>query len=185
MNGDSFLSINELTDIGFKSFGENVFISRYARFYSPHKMSLGSNVRIDDFCILSGEISIHSYVHISAHCSLFGSRGISIGNYSGLSPYCVIFSETDDFSGEFMINPLVPDHLRKVKGSRINIEEHCQIGASTTVLPVKIISQGAVVGAQSLVNIDLDPWTIYAGVPVRKIKERKRDLLKLVEHIRE
>ncbi|MDR2409353.1 MAG: acyltransferase, partial [Bacteroidales bacterium] len=53
---NSFFSKEELKDIGFKSVGDNVLISRKASFYSVSNISIGSNVRIDDFCILSGNI---------------------------------------------------------------------------------------------------------------------------------
>ena len=50
---NSFLTKIELQKIGFKYLGENTKISRLANFYSPSKISIGNNVRIDDFCILS------------------------------------------------------------------------------------------------------------------------------------
>ena len=49
----SFYSEKELLSIGFKSYGINVLISRYARFYRPENIVIGDHVRIDDFCILS------------------------------------------------------------------------------------------------------------------------------------
>lgn len=57
-NQTSFLSQKELEEIGFCSYGTNVKISRYARIYSPEKIKIGDNVRIDDFCILSGKITV-------------------------------------------------------------------------------------------------------------------------------
>lgn len=35
-------------------------------------MTIGSNVRIDDFCILSGRLEFGSYVHIAAYSALYG-----------------------------------------------------------------------------------------------------------------
>jgi len=66
----NFLNINELRNIGLKDFGANVFVSRNARFYSPQTISIGSNVRIDDFCIISGSVTVGSYVHIASHSVL-------------------------------------------------------------------------------------------------------------------
>ena len=45
----SFLSKDELTKIGFKKIGKNVFLSRKASIYGPENMEIGNNVRIDDF----------------------------------------------------------------------------------------------------------------------------------------
>ena len=76
-NKTSFYSEEEIQEIGFKSVGKDVLISRHISFYSPEKISIGSHVRIDDFCILSGNITIGNYVHIAAGCYLFaGEYGI-------------------------------------------------------------------------------------------------------------
>jgi hypothetical protein len=49
----AFLGKDVLIQMGFKSLGENVFISDKASFYNIGKIDVGSNVRIDDFCVLS------------------------------------------------------------------------------------------------------------------------------------
>ena len=74
----SFYSECELQEIGFLSVGKNVLISRKCSIYSPEKISIGNNVRIDDFCILSGSIKLNSNIHISAYCALYGAKGIEL-----------------------------------------------------------------------------------------------------------
>ena len=71
----SFLSSEELKNFGFKAIGTNVFISRKVSIYSPQSISIGNNVRVDDFCILSGNITLGSYIHISAYTALYGRNG--------------------------------------------------------------------------------------------------------------
>ena len=79
----SFYSQEELRELGLKRYGENVLISRKSSIYQADKISIGSNVRIDDFCILSGEIEIGNYVHIAAYTSLFaGDAGIRMEDFS-------------------------------------------------------------------------------------------------------
>ena len=73
-----FLSKYELLSIGFKEIGDNVLISDKASIYSPELMSIGSNVRIDDFCILSGNIVLHNYIHISAFSVIYGKLGVEM-----------------------------------------------------------------------------------------------------------
>ena len=34
-------------------------------------------------------------------------------------------------------------------------------------------------GSMSLINRSTEPWGVYAGIPARRLKERKRDLLEL------
>jgi acetyltransferase-like isoleucine patch superfamily enzyme len=47
------------------------------------------------------------------------------------------------------------------------------IGAKSVIMPVTI-GEGAVIGAGSFVNKDLDPWGIYVGSPAKKIGERPK-----------
>jgi galactoside O-acetyltransferase len=181
MGDNSFLSRAELRKIGFKSFGKNVLISNKASIYGASNISIGDNVRIDDYCILSGVIELKSYIHISAFCALYGKQAIYIDSFSGTSPRTTIFSAIDDFSGEFLINPMIPMQLTKVKGGPVIINKYVQIGANTIIMPNLTIGEGTVTGAFSFVNKNLDNWGIYAGIPAIKIKERKKDLLILAK----
>lgn len=181
MYKDSFYHDDELKLLGLKKYGKNVKISRNASLYSPQDIEVGDNIRIDDFCILSGSITLKNFIHISAYTALYGKFGIVMESYTGLSPRCIVFSASDDFSGEYMIGPMLPTEYTNVKGGIVHFKENVQIGANTIVLPGITIQEGTVVGAMSLVNRNLESWGIYAGIPVRKIKDRKRGILKLKE----
>lgn len=175
---NSFLNAKELALIGLKSYGTNVLISRKASIYSPSKISLGNYVRIDDFCILSGDITIGSHVHISAYSALYGKFGIKMEGYTGLSPRCTVFSAMDDFSGEYLIGPMVDESKTNVTGGLVHIKKHSQIGAGSILFPSIVIEEGVAVGAMSLVNQNLESWTVFAGIPAIKIKKRDNKLLK-------
>lgn len=173
---DSFLSVQELDQLGFKSIGENVRISRNAQVYGAGNISIGNNVRIDDFCILSGDITIGSYVHMGAGSFLFGKFGIEIGNFSGISPKCVIYSAIDDFSGEFLISPMTkPKHNNLVKGP-VRLGSFVQLGGDTIVFPNVHLPEGVATGARTLVRKSLDPWFIYVGQECRKLRARKKTM---------
>lgn len=177
----SFLDKSQLAALGLKSYGQNVLISDKASIYSPHLISIGSHVRIDDFCILSGEIILGSYIHIGAYSALYGKFGIVMDDYTGLSPRCTIFSATDDFGGDYLISPMVSEDYTNVTGDLIHICRFSQIGAGSIMLPGSSTDEGVVVGAMSLVKKHLPEWGIYAGVPVSRIKDRSRKLLDLFE----
>ena len=173
----SFFTEEELLDIGFKSVGQKVFISKKASFYSPEKISIGNNVRIDDFCILSGQITIKNNIHIAANCALYGGGGIIMENNSGLSPRCTLLSATDDFSGEYLVGACVDDKYRHLIKGTITLGKYVQIGSGTTILPNVEIGEGSAVGAMSLVNKNLPEWSICYGIPAQRHKDRKKDLL--------
>ena len=176
---DSYLNNEELKNLGLKKIGINVKISRNCCFYSPETIEIGNNVRIDDFCILSGNIKIHSYVHIAAFCSLFGSGGIEMKEFSGLSSRVSIYSASDDYSGEFLTGPCIPDQYRKVIIGKVVLEKHSLVGTGSTILPGVKLAIGSVLGSMSLLNKDTEDWKIFAGIPAKAIKDRKNDLLQL------
>ena len=176
----SFYSQEELLEIGFKKVGENVKISRYANIYSPNNMEIGDNVRIDDFCILSGNIEIGNYVHISAYASLFaGESRIKVEDFVAISSRCAVYAVSDDYSGEYMTNPMVSEEYTNVTKEEVIISKHVIIGSGSTVLPGVVIETGAAIGAMSLVNKKIDEWSINVGIPSKKIKERSKNLLAL------
>ncbi len=180
----SFLSGTELKKIGFKSYGEHILISKYASFYSPEKMILGNHVRIDDFCLLSGEITIGNYVHISAYTALYGRYGIELKDYSGLSPRVTIFSASDDFSGEYAVGPLLPQNITHVQGGKVIIDKYVQVGSGSVILPDIHIHEGTAIGAMSLINKNISAWKIAAGIPAEIIKDRKKELIHKINSIR-
>lgn len=176
----SFYNKEELKQLGLKSFGENVSISRKASIYGASNISIGSNVRIDDFCILSGYIEIGNYIHIAAYTALYGGvAGIFISDFANLSSRISVYSISDDYSGETMTNPMVPDAYKKLESKPVYIGKHAIIGASSVILPGIKIAEGSSFGSFSFINKDSAAWSINVGIPARKIKERSKDLLKL------
>lgn len=179
----AFLDRKSINSIGFKSVGENVLISEKATFYNPEMMSIGSNVRIDDFCLLSGTISLGSYIHLGAYNALYGKFGIAMEDFSGLSPRCTVFSASDDFSGQWMISPMVPNNLTKVSGGEVRIGRFSQVGANCVILPNLVLEEGTVIGAMSLVKKSTEAWSLYAGCPAKYIKPRNKNILNLYKTI--
>lgn len=176
--GNSFYSQEELLSIGFKRIGDSCLISRNACFYGVNNIEIGNHVRIDDFCILSGSIILHDYIHISAYASLFsGKSKIEIGDFCAVSSRTAIYAESDDYSGETMVNPMIPEKFKNLQRGEVILKKHVIIGSGSTVLPDLVIGEGVAVGAMSLINRDLEEWTIYAGIPCRRIRERSRELL--------
>lgn len=179
---NSFYSIDELKDIGFKSIGENVLISKKTSIYGANNIEIGSNVRIDDFCILSGRIVLGSYIHIAAYCALYGGTdGIILEDFVGLSSRGTIYAASDDYSGNALTNPTIPDKYRNIDSRRVIIKKHALIGTDGTILPGVIIGEGSSFGAKSLITRDSEPWSVNFGIPSRKIKDRSRKLLELEE----
>ncbi|MGI5976876.1 MAG: acyltransferase [Candidatus Limivicinus sp.] len=183
----SFYSQEELTSLGLAEYGENVLISRKASIYSPEKMHLGSNVRVDDFCILSGRITMGSYIHVGAGTTLFGGdAGITFDDYSTVSSRCGVFAHSDDLaSGLVMTNPMVPEEYRSLIEKPVYIGKHVAVAAGCTILPGVKIGEGSILGAMTLADRDIEPWGVYYGIPAKRHKERGRELLDVCRRFEE
>ncbi|NNG67955.1 acyltransferase [Caldanaerobacter subterraneus] len=180
----SFYTPEELKEIGFKKIGKNVLISRKASIYTPEKMEIGDNVRIDDFCILSGKIKLGSFIHIAAGCYLFaGDFGIIMDDFSTLSSRVAIYALTDDFSGNYLTNPTLPGKYRNVIGGEVYIGRHVIVGTGTTILPGVRIEEGVAIGAMSLVKKNVEAWKIAVGIPAKEVKERSRNLIEFEKQL--
>lgn len=177
---DSFLSISELNKIGFKKIGSNVLISRKSSIYSASDIQIGNNVRIDDFCILSGNIIIGNNIHVAAYSAIYGGNaGVQLSDFSNISSRVCIYAVSDDFSGETMTNPMIPIEYKNVKQASVYIGRHVIVGSGSTIFPGVTLNDGTAIGAMSLVNKTTDSWMIYAGIPIRIIKKRSKRLLEL------
>ena len=178
----AILDEKSIETLGFASFGKNVKISDRASFYGTNRISLGDNVRIDDFCILSagiGGIFIGNHIHIAAYSSLIGAGKISLLDFCNISSRVSIYSSSDDYSGCTMTNPTIPSEYTGVTHDSVFLGKHVIVGCGTVILPGVILEEGVAVGALSLVQKNCQAFGIYAGTPAKRIKERKRDLLKI------
>ncbi len=177
---NSFFSEKELREIGFKTIGKNCFISRKASIYGADKIEIGDNVRIDDFCILSGYIVIGNYIHIAPYSAIYGGeKGVMISDFANISSRVCIYSISDDYLGEGLTNPMIPDSFKKVESKAVYVGKHVIIGSGSTVLPGVELKQGTAVGSMSLVKNSSEEWTIVAGIPAKMIKKRRKD--KIIE----
>ncbi|MEX8504913.1 acyltransferase [Leptothrix ochracea] len=178
----ALLSREALEALGFAALGEDVRISERASIYGAARIRLGSHVRIDDFCVLSagaGGIEIGNYIHIAVYTSLIGAGAIRLHDFCNLSSRVSIYASSDDYSGEFMTNPMVPTDYTGVTHAPVTLGRHVIVGCGSVLLPGVTLHEGVAIGALSLVNRDCDAFGIYAGNPAKRIKERKRDVLAL------
>lgn len=182
---NSFYTEIELISVGFKVVGENVLISKKVSIYSAENICIGNNVRIDDFCILSGKICIGNYVHIAPYSALYGGEnGIKVDDYANISSKITIYSISDDYSGETMTNPMIPNKYKKIQSEEVIIGKHVILGSGCVVLPGVTLKEGSAFGAMTLINKDSESWSINAGIPFKKLKNRSKGLLKLEEEFK-
>lgn len=185
---ERYYTEHDLKDFGFKSIGRNVRISSDARVYGAERISIGDDVRIDDFVMLAtgeGYIAIGNACYIARCCNLTGTFGIQMHDYSSMAANTVIYSASDDYSGDFMTAQAIPKEFTKFVGGKVTLGRHVIIGASSVIIGAADIGEGCSLGAVTVVvNKNLDPWGMYVGNPARRVKERRRGLLELEKQLR-
>ena len=73
----------------------------------------------------------------------------------------------------------MPEQYTGVTQGKVEIRKHVIIGSGSIILPRITIGEGSSVGALSLVTKSIDEWGVYFGIPVKKLKNRLKDVLKL------
>jgi acetyltransferase-like isoleucine patch superfamily enzyme len=179
-NSMAFLSEQDLRGLGLKKLGRDVQISSRASIYNPELISVGDHSRIDDYCVVSGNVTIGRNVHFAVFCNVAGGEaGIVFEDFSGLAYGAHVFAQSDDYSGRTLTNPTVPDIYKSEIKKPVRIGTHCIVGTSSVILPGIELAEGTAVGAMSMVTKATRPWSIYFGIPAKRIRERSRDLLSL------
>lgn len=148
------------------------FVHPTTIFNVKENVIIGDGSYINEYVILRTPISklvIGKNSHIGPFTVLFtGTHGINIGSYVMIAPHCVFVEgshETNNLSlpmllsGDFSKGPII-------------IEDDVWIGANCTILQNVIIGKGAIVGANSLVNKNVEPYSIVGGVPIKQIGSR-------------
>jgi len=175
----NFYTSDELSVLGIKRMGANLKISKKASLYNCEQMEFGDNVRIDDFCVLSGKLVFGSHIHITCFCLLAGGdEGIYFEDFTTLAYRCTVFTRSDDYGGETLVNSTIPEKYRyNTVKNPIFIKKHGIVGANSIIFPGADIEEGVSVGAGSLVLKRTEPWGIYFGVPAERKRDRDMGLL--------
>lgn len=177
-----YLSEKALSNMKFKSLGRDVKISNKASIYNPELMDIGDHSRVDDFCILSGKVSLGRYCHVTPMCLIAGGQpGVELKDFCTLAYGVKIFAQSDDYSGESMVNSLVPRKYKREHFAAVLLERQVIVGTNSVVFPGVTVAEGCAIGAMTLVAESTDPWGVYVGSPARRLKARKQDLNEL-EH---
>ena len=140
-------------------------------------MEVGDNVRISDFCRISSACEIGSDCEIATGTYISGGDGkykFKMGSYSSLAAGVRIWLSSNDYVNE-LITHSVPN-VKEIQGN-VTMEKYSVIGTNSVIMPDNHTPEGVSIGALSFVpsNFKFEPWTVYAGRPIRAIKKRNRE----------
>lgn len=173
----------EGSETKFKQIGEDVYVAPTAIFKRPHLVTIGSHVAIDHGVYVTTKAKIGDYVHISPYITMIGGErsSVIVGDFVTIAAGSRLIAGSDKFLGDGFTSVTVPDEYRDtVVFSTINIQKFAGIGTNVVIMPGVTIAEGSVVGANSLITKDTEPWTIYVGSPARPVKIRPKE--KMLEY---
>jgi putative colanic acid biosynthesis acetyltransferase WcaF len=94
---------------------------------------------------------------------VYNPERIELGSHAIVSQQAYLCGATHDYEDARF--PLI--------AFPISIGPYAWVCARAVVQPGISVGQGAVLGLASVATRDLEPWTVYAGVPARKVKLRE------------
>ena len=174
--------------------GQNVFFGSDVTFRHPHKIRIGSNVVIDDGCVLDakgtsnagivigngvflgrhtimnakdGDIILEDGVNISAFCLIFSASRVTCGKDTLIAAYTFIVGGGHEIGST---DKAIADQERPSAG--VSIGHNGWVGAGVSILDGVTLGRGVVIGANSVVTRDFDDFTVAAGSPATVLRVR-------------
>ena len=141
-----------------------------------HTIAMQGRVEVADSCELNqgvelnpfgGSIRIAPRVWLGPYVVIYGHGGVEIGEQTLVSMHCTILSSNH---GVPPLGKLIRETADELLPTKIGRD--VWIGANAVILGGVTIGEGAVVAAGAVVNRDVEPGAVVAGVPARKIRKR-------------
>jgi len=139
--------------------GDGCYIGRYVELGPSGRIEIGSHTSLQDRCILVGDIKVGRYCLISLNVLISSGR-----HYFDVQPSALI-RDQDHWC-------LSNKEISSTLSQPVTIEEDCWLGVNTVLMPGVTIGKGAIVGANSVVTKDVEPYAVVAGAPAKIIRRR-------------
>jgi acetyltransferase-like isoleucine patch superfamily enzyme len=176
------------------SCGRNVVFGQHVVLRHPHKIHIGSNVAIDDNCLVdakgesnrgirigdgvfvgrntilsckNGDIEIGDGANIGFNCELFSASRVAVGRNVLIAAYTYVIGGDHDFS-----DPAKSVLEQARTSSGVTIADGVWIGAGAKILDGVTVGAGAVIGAGAVVRDEVPASAIAVGMPARIVGSR-------------
>ncbi|RLG56497.1 MAG: transferase [Candidatus Hydrothermarchaeota archaeon] len=154
-----------------RKLGKGVVFEKGVLVFHPENIEIGYNVYIGHYTILKGYYKnlmvIGDHTWIGQQCFLHSAGGLRIGRAVGIGPGVTILT-----SQHQVVDRDLPVYFSPLEFGEVILEDGCDIGAGSIILPGVTIHKGSIIGAGSVVTKDVPPYEIWAGVPARFIRKR-------------
>ncbi len=142
----------------------------------------GKHIAIDHGFYCTANLAIGNWIHIGPYCTVIGGKNttLTMEDFTSMAAGCRFICTSIEHLGEGISIPFLPKEYKDnlVVGD-ILIKKFANVLTNAVIFPKVTIAEGSVISVGSVVTKDTEPWMIYAGIPARPIKERKKD--KMIE----
>ena len=176
------------------SCGRNVVFGQHVVLRHPHKIHIGSNVVIDDNCLIdakgdtnqgirigdgvfvgrntilsckNGDIELADGANLGFNCEVFSASRVTIGRSVLMAAYSYVIGGDHDFS-----DPSKPVLEQTRTSAGVSIGDGVWMGAGAKILDGVTIGDGAVIGAGAVVRESVPALAIAVGIPARVVSSR-------------
>jgi acetyltransferase-like isoleucine patch superfamily enzyme len=178
------------------SCGRNVVFGQNVVLRHPHKVHIGSNVVIDDNCLIdakgetnrgirigdgvfigrnsilsckNGDIELADGANLGFNCEVFSASRVTIGRMVLMAAYSYVIGGDHDFA-----DPAKAILAQGRVSAGVNVGDGAWIGAGAKILDGVDVGADAVIGAAALVRENVPPGAIAVGVPARVVGTRAK-----------
>ena len=153
----------------YQHLGKHSVIHHSVRMDTPpyRKFSLGDYSVVESFSCINnavGDVVIGNHTRIGLHNTVIGP--VTIGNHVNLAQGITVTALNHNFE-----NPDKRIDEQGVSTNPVTIGDDIWIGANAVILPGVSIGNHSVVAAGAVVNKDVPPHSLVAGVPAKIIKQ--------------
>jgi acetyltransferase-like isoleucine patch superfamily enzyme len=114
---------------------------------------------------IGNNVEINDYVHIGAVFSVIIEDNVLLASKIFITDH-----NHGSYSSELSDKPTTPPAIRKLSYKPVHIHKNVWIGESVCILPGVSVGEGSIIGASSVVNIDIPANCIAVGNPVKIVK---------------
>lgn len=134
--------------------GRRSTLHMMARIYYPAGIEIGVGTLIGERAILDGRRQLKN-----------SQGGLKIGHHVDIASEVMIWTSEHDIQSANM----------QTTEEKVEIGDFVFIGPRAIIMPGVKIGEGAVIAAGAIVTKNVEPYSIVAGVPAKKIGERSKD----------
>ncbi len=145
-------------------YGDN-YVGRCVEMGGAQNITLGFGTSIQDRCVILGDVEIGNFCTFSLNVYVSSGR-----HYYNFKPELYIRDQ------DAMV--LSDPELQKEHSKKVLIEDDCFLGINSVVMQGVKIGKGSVIGANSVVTKDVEPYSVMAGTPAVLVKKRLKFELK-------